>query len=202
MLSIASTLLSSYAISAASAMQLSNLGFIQLFKLTPQFLTIAGGKSQNCAYRYRYKFIISTLCLAISTAQNSYISQIKSSPIPHNSNFKPSTPTSNPYSTTSLLTPRQKTSSPVSQRSYSMSYRNPSILPTHTANPTPQNCSLLPSLSPLQFQRKLWKVNTSLCCSSHSSLLPPIIPFLILLISAFLQATSLQRVFHSYIFPS
>lgn len=45
-------LLSSYvSIFAASAMELSNLGSIQLSKLTSQFLTTAGGKSRNCAYR-------------------------------------------------------------------------------------------------------------------------------------------------------
>ena len=74
---------------------------------------------------------------------------------------------------------------------------NLSILPTHTANPVLQNYLLLPSLSPLQFWNKLSKVSTSLFCSSHSSQHSPIIPFLILLISALLQAASLQYVFRS-----
>lgn len=110
---------------------------------------------------------------------------------------------SNYCSTTLLLNSRRKSSSPLSQRNYSTFYKwtdeekNPSILPTHTANPVSQNCLLLRSLSPLQFWRKLCKVSTSLFCSSHSSQRSPIIPFFILLISALPQAASSQYVFRS-----
>lgn len=93
---------------AAPAMQLSNPGYIHLFKFTFQFLTTAGAKSQNCTYRYHNRFIISTLfsesnhLLRASSSQQQF--QIFNSPrqtsilpLPH------------------LFDLRQKTSFPASQ---------------------------------------------------------------------------------------
>lgn len=51
----------------------------------PNSWSLKGKKSQSYTYRYHNRFIISTLCLTISTAQNSCIYQIRSSPVPHNS---------------------------------------------------------------------------------------------------------------------
>lgn len=112
---------------AAPAMQLSNPGYIHLFKFTFQFLTTAGAKSQNCTYRYHNRFIISTLC---------FLNQIIFyEHLPHNSNFKSSTPRAKP------LFFHFPTSSILGRRLHSLlhretSYWNPSILSTYNARST------------------------------------------------------------------
>lgn len=120
-------------------MQLSNPESIQLFKFTSQFLTHWRRKITKLYIYITQQIIISTLCLTISTAQNSFNSQVKSSPVSHNSDFKHSIPFIPPPTSIPplpLLSPRQKTSSPASQRNYNTSYRNPSILQLNS------NCKL------------------------------------------------------------